>query len=130
MAGMEEGQSFKVHLVFRTSAGPFQTNTVDLATKASTDFSGLYLSIHEDIDSEGEARETCHSIAIEIGANIVVSDEHDCEVTHMIAPRISSIPADLLLEAKNKGTPIVTTDWLKACRATGRLVPTPDFLLK
>jgi hypothetical protein len=124
MSGLDPGQSLDVYLVFRTTAGTFKTETVSLSTAAMEDLSGLRLMLFGDEDGKMRV------LGKEMGAVLLEDEEawdENAPPTHLVAPSPAAIKADLLLRARQSSVPIVSIEWLKACKITGKLCPHSDF---
>jgi hypothetical protein len=129
MSGLEPGQSFDIFLVFRTSAGTYRSNTLLLMTKKEDDMAGLFLHIY------GDENEEIEQLATEMGCNVLKGQpDFDAKEgnlpTHVVATSCSVMPADIMLQARAAGIPLVTPDWLHACHLLKRLCPVDDFLSK
>lgn len=123
---MDPGTEYTIRLDFRTSCGTLPSNTLRLHTLPSTDLTGLYLQIFADSDG------TITSLAAELGAHVLpphALDEAGAGElpTHLVAAKAGNVPVEAFMKAASFGIPAVTPDWLQACLAAKRILPTGDY---
>jgi hypothetical protein len=112
LTGLDTDQAFEIRLVFRTSTGTFYSNIVTVSTCSPSDFTGLHLVIDEDAGQEAL------DLAKELGAMVYAPSDLDKNITTHVIAENGQRYGDLHLDI-----PIVNVDWLKACKASGKIEP-------
>lgn len=113
LTGLQAAHQYTVQVVFRSSAGRHPTSTLTLHTAPYEDFSCLRVL------GVGELRDELGELGVEVQDSfepertaVVVMDREDDEVRQM---------------ASEWNVPVVTRDWVSACKAAGRMQSVSQF---
>lgn len=126
LTGLEPARSYTIKLIFRTSAGRYETGELCVQTAALDDFSCLRVTIDDGVEPM-----VIDSLKV-LGAQILEKFEAD-QSTHIVTGRnleqLDSGPDDgeLARMARHCNIPIVTKEWVNACKAAGRMQSVSQF---
>lgn len=124
-SGLEMDNQYTFHLVLRTSAGTFQSDTINVKTHTVTNLTGLNICFGQFSENE-QSTYVPHlkEIVAEIGAK--VSKGIQIDTTHLVCS-VQGGPE--WKKAVDMSIPIVTPEWLNACRTEQKLINVHGYYL-
>ncbi|KAJ3070443.1 Chitin synthase, class 5 [Podochytrium sp. JEL0797] len=120
LSGLEVEHEYKVHLVIRTSAGQFKSNEIDFKTHSLENLTGINVSFGH-LTSPTEAA-TLTALLTRIGAKH--TEELSTDNTHLVCVYAKGPKYE---KAQQWNIPCVSPEFLKACEANGRIMPSHSF---
>lgn len=124
LTGLDMAHDYSIHLVMRTSAGDFHSNTITAKTHTLDNLTGIRVSFGQFSPGvEGEAEvERLIQIINRIGASY--TEDLTTENTHLVC----LVPRGPKYEkACEWNIPVVSADFLRACETHGKIQPVGQF---
>lgn len=126
LTSLQPNTSYKLTLAFRTSAGRYSTVDLPLKTPPLEDLSCLKVSL-DNVPSE--TINLLQSIGVQVvdfgvDTSLVISGRNQDEL------REGPDDGELLRTAKNGSIPIVGTEWVLACKESGKMQSVSNFYIE
>lgn len=123
LSGLDPGRTYTIQLVFRSSAGRFSTAPLTLKTVALEDFSCLRVAV------DGLPESVVAELG-ELGVHLAAENESvDLVVTGRTQGQLleGQDEGELLRKSRQAKVPLVTPEWVRACREAGRMQSVTQF---
>jgi NAD-dependent DNA ligase len=120
LSGLEMETSYEFYIVLVTSAGTFQSNTVQVQTHNIQNLSGIHVCMDPFLHASEveELKKCCDRI------DAKWTDEISIECTHLLCHQAQGPTFDMAVKLN---VAVVKPEWLKACEALGKVQPIVSY---
>lgn len=129
LSGLPIDETFNFQLQLDTTAGVYESNTLEVTTHKMTDLSGINVCLGDVTANEQFSVDDIQDTLKVMGAHYPAQSKVNVDTTHFICTRENKSNPQYL-KALEMNIPIIRPEWLKACERDKRIVGVRDYYVK